>query len=61
MQANTSVAAGMQSASKAMGAVNKVMSYLTYVHDFSDVCIFKMKSVLDTVTDVVSSNLHLCK
>jgi hypothetical protein len=35
MHANTSVAAGMQSASKAMGAMNKVMSC---ARDLSDVC-----------------------
>ena len=55
MHANTSVATGLQSASKAMGALNKVISYRTFVHETFHICAFeKIMGAFHTGTKRVS-------
>jgi len=55
MHANTSVATGLQSASKAMGALNKVISYRTFAHETFHICAFeKIMGAFHTGTKRVS-------
>ena len=60
MHANTSVATGLQSASKAMGALNKVISYRTFVHDTFHIFTFeKIMGLFHTGTNRVSFTCDL--